>query len=106
MSKVKELIKQLTIQTFMQEEDTEVKGGKKQISLRPSVYTLAQIDTLADILDVSRQMMIDDLLDNGISDAIDAYCEAHGPKHAAEVREAFAKAFTERYEALNKGDNQ
>ena len=102
MSKLKDLVTRLTLETFATEEEMTLSVGKKQISLRPSISTLLQIDILADILDVSRQMMIDDILDQGISDAIDAYCEAHGPNHHEEAREGFLSMFTDRWEALNQ----
>lgn len=103
MSKLKDLITNITVQSFKyqerEDENNPLAGlidHRKQISLRPNLITLTKIDVLADWMDVSRQSLVDDLLDLGIDDAIDAYCDAHGPKHRQEVMDQFIAEFHQR----------
>lgn len=102
MSKLKDLIRNETIQSFKDQDFAGPYGNqKRQISIRPDAVTLTKIDTLADFLDMSRQGLLDDILENGIADAIDAYCEAHGPEHSDEAHKGFVQAFTKRWEEQN-----
>lgn len=107
MSKLKKMIEQETHRIFQEEAlVTAGTGQKRQISIRPDEITLTKIDTLAGILDMSRQGLLDDIMEQGIEDAIDAYCEAHGPQHSEEAREGFRQAFMKRWEEMNKGADQ
>jgi hypothetical protein len=102
MNRIEKLITNLTIQTFKSDEEMPESTSRKQISLRPSVSVLCQIDTLADILDQSRQMLMDEFLEGALMDAIDAYCDAHGPNHSEEARKGFMKLYFDRWEQMNK----
>ena len=107
MSKLKDLITQETRRIFEEEALVDVATNqRRQISLRPDAVTLTQIDTLAEILDMSRQGLLDDILEQGISDAVDAYCEAHGPDHQEEARKGFIEAFKRRWDAANQEGDQ
>lgn len=93
MSKLKDLIRNETRRGFEAESLGATAADKRQITIRPDSVTLGKIDTLADILDVSRQALVDNILNQGIDDAIDAYCEAHGPDHENGARDGFLTAF-------------
>jgi len=103
-TRIEKLITDLTVQTFKTEEGYPDKALRKQISLRPNLITLVQIDTLADILDQSRQMLMDELLESALMDAVDAYADAHGPKHSEEARQGFVVAFKKRWDEYSSGD--
>ena len=100
-SRIEKLITDLT--TDMLETHSAVVSAttRKQISLRPDAVTLCQIDTLADILDQSRQQLMDELLESAMLDAIEAYAYAHGPEHAETARKGFVDAFKKRWDAQN-----
>lgn len=102
MNRVEKLITDLTRATFVEDDATPESNARKQISLRPSVLVLCQIDTLAEILDQSRQMLMDELLESALMDAIDAYCDAHGPKHSEEARKGFIAVYLKRWEAMTQ----
>jgi hypothetical protein len=104
-SRIEKLITDLT--TDMLESQAVVVGAttRKQISLRPDAVTLCQIDTLAEILDQSRQHLMDELLENALHDAVDAYAYAHGPEHAETARKGFVDAFKKRWDKQNSEDN-
>jgi hypothetical protein len=71
-----DLIREMTADRF---DDVGVESGPiKTMTFRPSAYTIHLVDSLAKELSISRQMMLDHIIDNGIRDAIDAYCDAHG----------------------------
>ena len=96
-NRIEKLITDMT-QDMLERESVIVGGGsRKQISLRPDAVTLCQIDTLADILDQSRQMLIDELLEAAIMEAIEAYSHAHGPDHSEAARKGFLEAFQKRW---------
>jgi hypothetical protein len=97
-SRIEKLITDLT--RDMLEDQAQVIGNttRKQISLRPDALTLCQIDTLADILDQSRQQLMDELLENAMHDAVDAYAYAHGSEHAESARQGFIDAFKKRWD--------
>lgn len=96
-NRIEKLITDMT-QDMLERESVIVGGGsRKQISLRPDAVTLCQIDTLADILDQSRQMLMDELLEGAILEAVDAYAHAHGPEHAEAARKGFVDAFKKRW---------
>ena len=97
-NRIESLITNLT-REMLERESVSVSGSgtRRQISLRPDAVTLCQIDTLADILDQSRQMMIDELLESALLEAIDAYCYAHGPDHSEAARKGFLEAFQKRW---------
>ena len=97
-NRIDKLITDLT--TEMLEQNSEVVGGgtRKQISLRPDAVTLCQIDTLADILDQSRQQLMDELLEAAIIEAIEAYAAAHGPQHSEAARKGFVETFKKRWD--------
>lgn len=97
-NRIEQLITDLTRQMLEQESEVVGSGNRKQISLRPDAVTLCQIDTLADILDQSRQMLIDELLEGAILEAIDAYAHAHGPDHSETARKGFLDAFRKRWD--------
>lgn len=103
-SRIEKLITDLT--RDMLEQEAEIVGGttRKQISLRPDSVTLCQIDTLADILDQSRQQLMDELLENAMHDAIEAYAYAHGTEHAESARKGFIDAFKKRWDEQYSGD--
>lgn len=99
MSNLKHFIEQETRRQF--EEYATIVGPsseRKQISLRPDAVTLAKIDTMADMLEMSRQALCDELLEQGMEDAIEAYCEAHGPDHYEEARQAFRDKVIQRFQ--------
>ena len=102
-NRIEKFISDLTRE--MLEQSSEVVGGgtRKQISLRPDAVTLCQIDTLADILDQSRQMLMDELLEGAILEAIDAYADAHGPEHSESARKGFLDAFKKRWDEQYSG---
>jgi hypothetical protein len=100
MSKLKDLIRNETRRAF-EHEALSTGSEKRQISIRPDVVTVAKIDTLADILDMSRQGLLDDIMNHGIDDAIDAYCEAHGPDHQESIYKGFVEAFHKRWNERN-----
>lgn len=102
MNRVEKLITDLTRATFVDDVVATESNARKQISLRPSVLVLCQIDTLAEILDQSRQMIMDELLESAMLDAIDAYCDAHGPKHSEEARKGFMAVYRKRWEAMTQ----
>jgi len=97
-NRVDELITNLTTQMLLQNSEYVGSGSRRQISLRPDAVTLCQIDTLADILDQSRQMLIDELLEAAILEAIESYSQAHGPDHAEAARQGFLDAFKKRWD--------
>ncbi|WP_048316387.1 hypothetical protein [Crocosphaera watsonii] len=105
MSRVEKMITELTRQTFMLEQEQEGKHARRQISLRPSAVVLCQIDTLADILDQSRQQLMDELLEGAMHDAVEAYANAHGPDHSEKARRGFVDAFKKRWDEIySEGD--
>lgn len=96
-NRIEKMITDMT-QDMLEREAVVVGGGaRKQISLRPDAVTLCQIDTLADILDESRQQLMDELLEGAILEAIDAYANAHGPNHSEAARKGFVDAFKKRW---------
>lgn len=96
-NRIEKLITDMT-QDMLERESQIVGGGsRKQISLRPDAVTLCQIDTLADILDQSRQQLMDELLEGAILEAVDAYAHAHGPEHSESARKGFLEAFQKRW---------
>lgn len=97
-NRIEALITNLTTEMLQQHSEIVGGGTRKQISLRPDAVTLCQIDTLADILDQSRQMLIDELLEGAILEAIDAYAHAHGPDHSEAARKGFIDAFKKRWD--------
>lgn len=97
-NRIDHLITNLTTEMLQQNSEVVGSGTRKQISLRPDSVTLCQIDTLADILDQSRQMLIDELLEAAIMEAIDSYAHAHGPDHADAARQDFLDAFKKRWD--------
>lgn len=104
-NRIEKLITDMTVEMFERESVVVGGGSRKQISLRPDAVTLCQIDTLADILDQSRQMLMDELLEGAILEAIDAYANAHGPNHSEEARKGFIEAFKKRWdENYSEGD--
>lgn len=96
-NRIDQLITNLTTEMLQQHSEVAGSGTRKQISLRPDAVTLCQIDTLADILDQSRQMLIDELLEAAIMEAIEAYSHAHGPDHSEAARKGFVDAFKKRW---------
>jgi hypothetical protein len=81
-----DLIREMTSDRF---DDVDVEAGPiKTMTFRPSAYTIHLVDSLAKELSISRQMMLDHIIDNGIRDAIDAYCDAHGTE-SSKVKEQF-----------------
>jgi len=104
-SRVEKLIETRMHAMFEKESVLVSNGTRRQISLRPDAVTLCQIDTLADILDESRQQLMDDLLESAMMDAIDAYCDAYGPDHSEDARKGFVEAFKKRWnETYSEGD--
>lgn len=99
-NRIEKLIGDRTRDMLELQSHIQVSGNRKQISLRPDAVTLCQIDTLAEILDQSRQHLMDELLEAAMMDAIDAYCDAHGPDHAEQVRSDFVLAFKQRWDDL------
>jgi hypothetical protein len=104
-SRIDQLITNLT-RDMLEQEALVVAGptNRKQISLRPDAVTLCQIDTLADILDQSRQQLMDELLENAMHDAVEAYAYAHGSEHADAARKGFVGAFKKRWDEQYAGD--
>jgi hypothetical protein len=70
-----DLIREMTSDRFEQHEDA---GPVKPITFRPSAYSIHLVDSLAKELAISRQAMLDHIIDLGVRDAIQAYCDAHG----------------------------
>lgn len=102
-NRVEKYITDLTREMLEQNAEVVGSGTRKQISLRPDAVTLCQIDTLADILDQSRQMLMDELLEGAMLEAIDAYCDAHGPEHSEAARKGFLDAFKKRWDEQYSG---
>jgi hypothetical protein len=100
-SRIDELITNLTTDMIKTHSFAVPGTTRKQISLRPDAVTLCQIDTLADILDQSRQQLIDELLESAMLDAIEAYAHAHGSEHSDAARGGFVDAFKKRWDAQN-----
>lgn len=96
-NRIEKLINDRTREMLEQHSEVVSSGTRKQISLRPDAVTLCQIDTLADILDQSRQHLLDELLEMAMMDAIDAYADAHGPDHSEAARKGFVDAFKKRW---------
>src|SRR5690554_978465 len=106
-SRIDSLITNLTREMLEQGSEVVTGGGtRKQISLRPDAVTLCQIDTLADILDQSRQQLMDELLENAMHDAIEAYAYAHGPEHSEAARKGFVDAFKKRWDEQYAGGDK
>jgi hypothetical protein len=81
-----DLIRDMTSDRF---DDVGVETGPiKTMTFRPSAYTIHLVDSLAKELAISRQMMLDHIIDNGVREAIDAYCDAHGTE-SSKVKEQF-----------------
>lgn len=97
-NRIERLITDLTREMLEKHSEISIASNRKQISLRPDAVTLCQIDTLADILDQSRQQLMDELLENAMHDAIEAYAYAHGPEHAESARRGFVDAFKKRWD--------
>ena len=98
MSRVEKMITELTRQMFKDNEKSVGDTPRRQISLRPSSMVLCQIDTMADILDQSRQQLMDELLEGAMLDAVEAYALAHGPDHSEGARRSFVDAFKKRWD--------
>jgi len=105
-NRIEKLIGDRTRDMLEQHAEVQVSGNRKQISLRPDAVTLCQIDTLADILDQSRQNLMDELLESAMMDAIDAYCDAHGPDHSEAARKSFLDAFKKRWAEMYEGGSE
>jgi len=105
-SRIEKLITELTRDMLFQQSQTPASTNRKQISLRPDAVTLCQIDTLADILDQSRQQLMDELLENAMHDAIEAYAYAHGPEHSEAARKGFVDAFKKRWDEQYAGGDK
>lgn len=105
-SRIEKLITELTRDMLFQHSQSPASTNRKQISLRPDAVTLCQIDTLADILDQSRQQLMDELLENAMHDAIEAYAYAHGPEHSEAARKGFIDAFKKRWDEQYAGGDK
>lgn len=76
---------------FVYEEKQEAAGlpvAKMQVSLRADMELVAQVDELAERLNMNRQACILKILKTGITDAIGGYIEVFGPEAAHEFWEA------------------
>jgi hypothetical protein len=98
-TKLYETILDMTIDSF-QDSGTSP-GPLKVITIRPSAYSIALVDHLAQELAMSRQAMLDHIINDGIRDAVDGYCDAHG-LHAEEVKKTFCEEFHAKWQAQNE----
>jgi hypothetical protein len=85
-SQLYDLIRDMTSDRFEQDDDS---GPVKPVTFRPSVYSIHLVDSLAKELAISRQAMLDHIIDLGVRDAIQAFCDAHGTE-SINVQKQFA----------------
>ena len=96
-SKLYDTIHSITRQWF----DSDGVGAPrvKSVTVRPTAYTVCMADTLAEQLDMSRAALLEHVFNEGISDACQAYFDAHG-EHAKEAEKAFCASFETKWSQL------